>query len=144
MLNFLNENVRHIYPHVSEYLQNIGNLTAALISDERFEGEAVMALEFWLSICWIEQIQNQTASLNIVQQIYASLLELCFKAFETEIRSNEEDIDAQDDNDMQRSVSFSGLNLAQNVVRVIGKPAFEIILRKATSQYFTDMTRWQG
>jgi len=67
VLNILNEICHHIYPYIPEYLQKIGDLSSALIRTDGFEGVATMALEFWSGLCYIEQDNDPSKTINIIK-----------------------------------------------------------------------------
>ena len=52
---FLGENYKVLYRYVSEYLQAIGDETVFLMTKPEWEGLTTMALQFWLSLCYLEQ-----------------------------------------------------------------------------------------
>lgn len=64
-MSLLNDISSFIYMHLGDYLQQIGELTLRLIQSPQLQGIASQALEFWTSICYIEQ-QNPSDSLKIV------------------------------------------------------------------------------
>lgn len=94
-----------------------------------------MALEFWAGLCYIEQDNPSSKTINVIAQSYESILAICFMAFETELKSEDPDIDMNEDSEFSSNVAFQGLNLAQNVVVIVGKPACEIINKKAEDDY---------
>jgi hypothetical protein len=131
----LNDISTYLYSYIGDYLQQIGDLTLLLIQTPELSGVASQALEFWTSLCYIEQ-DFPERSLHIVQQTFEALLTICFTAFESELKSQDKDVDINEDNEFTRIVAFQGLNLAQNVLKICGQPVFDKVLDKARTHYF--------
>ena len=51
----LNDISTYLYSYIGDYLQQIGDLTLLLIQTPELSGVASQALEFWTSLCYIEQ-----------------------------------------------------------------------------------------
>ena len=88
VINILHDLSKIIYPFLTDYLQQLGNETIALIKNDEMQMEAVQALEFWLDICEIETLnRGKPGNLNIVGTLYSSLIEICMTAVKTELNS---------------------------------------------------------
>jgi importin subunit beta-1 len=86
VFSILNEISYMIYQYIPDYLQKIGDATVRLLKEEGCEGEATMALEFWISLCYYEQ-DFPSENTKIIFNLHEALLGICFIAFEQELES---------------------------------------------------------